>query len=125
MYIAKTKNEKEFSIWGSGKPKREFLYVDELSDCINFLLDKETDNDLYNVGSGQEVTIEELSYQIKSVIKYEGNLIFDTSMPDGNPRKLLDSSLINELGWESKINLSAGLNKTYKWYLDNLDKIRN
>ena len=125
MHIAKTNNDEEFSIWGSGEPKREFLYVDELSDCINFLLDKETNNDLYNVGSGQEVTIKELSNHIKSVINYEGSLIFDKDMPDGNPRKLLDSSLINNLGWESKINLSDGLSKTYKWYLDNLDKIRN
>ena len=125
MHTSKTNGDKNFSIWGSGNPRREFLYVDELAECINFLLDKETKDDLYNVGSGQEVTIKELSEKIKSVIKYEGNLVFDENMPDGNPRKLLDSSLINNLGWKSKISLIDGLKSTYKWYLDNLEKIRN
>ena len=118
MHNAKINEKTTFEIWGSGSPMREFLYVSELADCIEHLIDLDTNIDLLNVGSGQEVTIKELAQKIKDTIGFEGELKFDSSMPDGNPRKLLDSSLINELGWESKIDLDEGLAKTYEWYLD-------
>lgn len=124
MHKAKENNEPTFSIWGSGNPKREFLYVDELSDSIEFLLDQNTDQDLFNIGSGQEVSIKTLAGKIKEVIGYRGELLFDISMPDGNPRKLLDSSLINNLGWKSKVDLDDGLYKTYQWFINNIDDIR-
>ena len=125
MHNAKMNEKSTFNIWGSGSPKREFLYVSELADCIEHLIDLNTNIDLLNVGSGQEVTIKELAQKIKEAIGFKGELQFDNTMPDGNPRKLLDSSLINELGWKSKIDLNEGIAKTYEWYLDNEDKIRS
>ena len=125
MHNAKINEKTTFEIWGSGSPMREFLYVSELADCIEHLIDLDTNIDLLNVGSGQEVTIKELAQKIKDTIGFEGDLKFDSTMPDGNPRKLLDSSLINELGWKSKIDLNEGLAKTYKWYIENEDTLRS
>ena len=119
MHIAKNNNEKEFKIWGSGKPLREFLYVEDLSKAISLLIHKDTDEDILNVGSGQEVSIKELAIKIKNVIDFQGDLKFDKTKPDGNPRKLLDSSKINDLGWFSEVSLDDGLMKTYKWFLKN------
>ena len=125
MHNAKINEKTTFEIWGSGSPMREFLYVSELADCIEHLIDLDTNIDLLNVGSGQEVTIKELAQKIKDTIGFEGELKFDSTMPDGNPRKLLDSSLINELGWKSKIDLNEGLAKTYKWYIENEGTLRS
>ncbi len=119
MHDSKTQKEKEFKIWGSGKPLREFLFVDDLAEAINFLLDLEIDYDILNVGSGKEISIYDLAVKIKQVIGYNGQLVFDSSMPDGNPRKLIDSSKMNELGWEAKTDLDEGLKITYDWFLDN------
>ena len=119
MHIAKNNNEKEFKIWGSGKPLREFLYVEDLSKAISLLIHKDTDEDILNVGSGQEVSIKKLAIKIKNVIDFQGDLKFDKTKPDGNPRKLLDSSKINDLGWFSEVSLDDGLMKTYKWFLKN------
>lgn len=124
MYEKKVKDEKDFSIWGTGNPLREFLYVDELSDAIEFLLDKEIDYDLLNIGSGEEVTIKDLALKIKNLIQYEGNINYDLSKPDGNPRKLIDSTVINELGWKSKVDIDLGLEKTYQWFLENIESLR-
>ena len=119
MHDSKIQKEKEFKIWGSGKPLREFLFVDDLAEAINFLLDLEIDYDILNVGSGKEISIYDLAVKIKQVIGYDGQLVFDSSMPDGNPRKLIDSSKMNELGWEAKTDLDEGLKITYDWFLDN------
>ena len=124
MHSSKLRNDKEFKIWGTGKPLREFMHVNDLSDAVEFLLDKEIDNDLLNVGTGEEISIYELAEKIKNVVGFEGSINFDTSKPDGNPRKLLDSKLINEMGWKSKINLDNGLKNTYEWFVENIDKIR-
>ncbi len=121
MHEAKIKNEKEFYIWGSGKPLREFLFVDDLSDCINFIIDNDVQENLINVGSGDEISILDLAKNIKDIVKYDGKLVFDSSKPDGNPRKLLNSSLIKDLGWKPKTPLMEGLNLTYKWYLSNIN----
>tara|TARA_B100000989_G_C19484836_1_gene446923 strand:- start:14 stop:940 length:927 start_codon:yes stop_codon:yes gene_type:complete len=119
MHKAKIENSASFNIWGTGKPLREFLYVDDLSNAVEFLLDKEVDFDILNVGSGEEITILKLAELIKDIVHYQGELVFDTNMPDGNPRKLIDSSLLNKLGWKPKINLREGITDTYKWYLAN------
>ncbi len=114
-----------FLIWGSGKPLREFLYVDDLSMAIEFLIDKDIDTDLLNIGSGEEISILDLAIKIKETIGYEGSIEFDTSKPDGNPRKLIDSTIIKDYGWKPITNLDSGLKTTYEWYLKNFDKIRN
>jgi len=119
MHTAKNNKEKEFKIWGSGKPLREFLYVEDLSKAISLLIEKDTEEDILNVGSGQEVSIKELAIKIKNVINFQGDLKFDKTKPDGNPRKLLDSTKINELGWFSEVSLDDGLIKTYEWFLKN------
>ena len=124
MYMKKINNESDFSIWGSGKPLREFLYVDELSSAVEFLLDKNIDHDLLNVGSGEEISIKDLALKIKNLVDYKGDISYDLSKPDGNPRKLIDSKLINELGWKSKIDIDYGLKKTYDWFLNNFDDLR-
>ena len=120
MYKAKVKNESEFKIWGTGTPLREFMYVDDLADSILFLLEEKPDYSLINVGSGYEISIKNLAEEIKNILEFEGNLTFDNSMPDGNPRKLLDSSLINNLGWKAKTDIKTGLKKTYNWFLENI-----
>ena len=119
MYNAKVNNVKEFVLWGTGTPLREFLYSEDLADAIEFLLDKDLDTDLVNVGSGNEVTIEDLAFKIKNILDYKGEIIFDKSRPDGNPRKLLDSSLINSLGWSAKTSLDKGLTSTFDWFSKN------
>ena len=111
--------ENEFIVWGSGSPLREFLYVDDLSNFINFIIDKEIKNDLINVGSGQEISIKNLAILIKELMDFKGDIVFDSSKPDGNPRKLLDSSLLNKFGWNEFTDLRSGLKNTIQWYKSN------
>ncbi len=120
MHKAKEQKAEEFKIWGTGKPLREFLYVDDLSRAIEYLIFNKPEESLLNIGSGIEITIYDLAKKIKEVVEFEGQLKFDSTKPDGNPRKLLDSSTINKLGWSPEINLDNGLRLTYKWYLNNL-----
>ncbi len=120
MHNAKVKKNDEFLIWGSGKPLREVMYVDDLSECINFLIGKELNEDLINVGTGEEISIINLANMIKETMEYEGSIKTNLEMPDGNPRKLLDSGLINSLGWNSSTSLKDGLKKTYSWFLENI-----
>lgn len=120
MYSSMIDKESEFSIWGSGKPLREFLYVDDLAKAILHIIENEIDEDLINVGSGHEISINDLGLLIKKVVGYEGNVVFDGSKPDGNPRKLLDSTLINNLGWNSSVSLEEGLTKTFGWFKENI-----
>lgn len=119
MHKAKIENKVKFHIWGTGKPLREFLHVDDLATSIMFIVENEINHDLLNIGSSQEISILDLAEEIKEIVGYEGELIFDSSKPDGNPRKLLDSSLINSLGWNPSIDLKTGLKSTYDWYLNN------
>tara|TARA_B100001996_G_scaffold248745_1_gene192790 strand:- start:2495 stop:3214 length:720 start_codon:yes stop_codon:yes gene_type:complete len=120
MHQAKVNEDKKFKIWGSGKPLREFLYVDDLANAIEFLILENIQDDLLNIGSGEEISIKDLAIKISKIIEYKGEVEFDNSKPDGNPRKLLDSSKINKIGWSNKVNLEDGLRKTYSWYLDNI-----
>ena len=124
MESAKRDNQNEFKIWGSGKPLREFLFVDDLSNAIEFLISQKYDIDLINIGSGEEISIKNLALKIKNIIGFDGELKFDSSKPDGNPRKLLDSTIINNLGWKAKTNLDQGIEKTYNWYLQNYKNVR-
>jgi GDP-L-fucose synthase len=120
MHNAKSKKENTFEIWGTGKPLREFLFVEDLSQAIEFILENDIKDNLINIGSNEEISIEKLANLIKSTLNYKGELVFDDSKPDGNPRKLLDSSLIFNYGWKPEINLEDGLKLTYNWYLENL-----
>lgn len=119
MHKAKINNEKIFEVWGTGKPKREFLYVEDLSKAILFLIKNNHYPKILNIGSGTEVSINELVNIIKKIIQFDGKIVFNTDYPDGNPRKLLNSNLINQLGWKSSTTLEEGLNLTYNWFLDN------
>ena len=119
MHRAKTENKEKFKVWGTGTPLREFLFVDDLAKAIEFMILENVKPDLYNVGSNEEITIKDLVDEIKNVIEYSGEIIFDDTKPDGNPRKLLDSTKVNALGWKPSIGLEQGLKITYNWFLDN------
>jgi len=119
MHEAKLKKLSHFNIWGSGNPKREFLYVDDLSNAIKFIIENNIDEDLMNIGSGEEISINNLAKKIKSIIKYKGELQFDSTKPDGNPRKLLNSTKIFDYGWKPLVDLESGLKKTYNWFIKN------
>ena len=119
MHKAKIDNQDNFHIWGTGKPLREFLHVDDLSKGIEFLINNQPEDSILNIGSGYEISISDLAEKIKKVIEFKGDLIFDSSMPDGNPRKFLDSSKLFKLGWKPSMNIDDGLKDTYKWFLAN------
>ena len=121
MHVAKVQKMENFNIWGSGKPLREFLYVNDLANAIKFVIENNINDSLLNIGSGNEVSIKSLAESIKTVVGFEGELSYDKSKPDGNPRKLLDSSKILNYGWIPDIELNDGLKKTYRWFLDNQD----
>ena len=120
MQKAKLELASEFKIWGSGKPMREFLYVDDLAGAIKFIIENNIDDNILNIGSGQELSIKAIAEEIKDVIGYEGILGFDSTKPDGNPRKLLDSTKILNYGWKPNVSLTSGLEATYKWFLENI-----
>lgn len=117
FYEAKNNKKDSVVLWGDGSPKREFLYVDDLAEACIFLMHNYSSNSTINIGSGVEVTIKQLAETIKEVVGYKGKIEFDTSKPNGTPRKLLDCTKINKLGWHHKINLREGLEKTYLGYL--------
>ena len=117
FHEAKVNGNKEVVVWGSGTPKREFLYVDDLADACIFLMEKYSGNGTVNVGSGIEVTIKELAEAIKEAVGYKGEVVFDPSKPDGTPRKLLDSSKLTALGWKAKTWLREGLELAYEDFL--------
>ena len=112
IVLAKKNNDSTVTIWGSGTPRREFLHVDDLADACYFLLQYYNEQGLVNIGCGTDVSIKELADLIVAEVGYEGELVFDTSKPDGTPRKLMDTSKLNMLGWNSKINLKDGIIKT-------------
>ena len=119
MHDAKIAQSDTFAIWGSGKPLREFLHVDDLALSIRFIIENKIEDTLINIGSGEEVSIFQLAKKIKKIVEFKGELVFDDTKPDGNPRKLLDSTLIKSHGWMPTIELGEGLNSTYQWYLEN------
>jgi len=119
FHEAKVNNEDEVVIWGTGKPKREFLHVDDLADALLFLLNNYSDDQFVNVGVGKDISILELAELIKDIVGFEGEIVNDLSKPDGTPRKLLDVSRLNDLGWESQISLEKGIKDTYQWFKEN------
>jgi GDP-L-fucose synthase len=126
FHEAKENHQKEVVVWGTGKPLREFLYVEDLADALMFLMENINAADLYengithlNIGTGIDLTIQDLALMIKEMVGFEGNIIFDSSKPDGTPRKLMDVSRMNNLGWKYKTTLTEGITKAYKWFLEN------
>ena len=119
FHEAKVNKEPAVTVWGSGKPLREFLNVDDLADACLFLMDHYKGNEFFNVGYGKEVTILELAEMMKQVTEFQGEIILDGSKPDGTPRKLTDISILKEMGWKPKICLEEGLKQTYEWYKAN------
>lgn len=114
FHTAKTQNQAQVEIWGTGAPLREFLHVDDLAEACLFLMDNYNDELFVNVGSGTDISIKDLALLVKKIVGYEGELVFDTSKPDGTPRKLMDVSRINHLGWQHKISLEEGIEKVYE-----------
>ncbi|MBE9098894.1 GDP-L-fucose synthase [Vacuolonema iberomarrocanum] len=124
FHEAKVNQSPTVTVWGTGEPLREFLYVDDLADALVFLMKNYAQMEFVNVGTGDEVSIRELALTIKSVVGYTGEIEFDTSKPDGTPRKLLDVSRLQDLGWQAQTSLKEGIEKTYAWFLENSDRIR-
>lgn len=124
FHDAKINNLPCVELWGSGNPKREFLHVNDLAKAVLFAAENSLENHLYNVGSNSDLTIRKLSEIIQKIVGYNGQIKWNTNKPDGTYRKIMDSSKINKIGWSSKIELEDGIRMTYKWYLDNLEKIK-
>jgi GDP-L-fucose synthase len=119
---AKRENAAEFIVWGSGKPIREFMYVDDCADALVFLMKTYSDARPINIGTGQEISTGELAREVCEVVGFTGRLAFDQTKPDGAPRKALDSSRIRKMGWQPKVGLRSGLEQTYRWYLQHAAK---
>lgn len=117
FHEAKIEGKDSVEIWGTGTPKREFLYVDDLADACVFLMNNYSGSEIVNIGTGQDVTIAELAVGISKIVGYEGGIHFNTSMPDGTPRKLLDVSRLEKIGWKYSTSLKEGIEKTYKDYV--------
>jgi GDP-L-fucose synthase len=118
------KNSRKVILWGTGKPKRDFFYVDDLADACLFLLKKYNEPEVINVGVGQETSISQLAQKIRKISGYRGELVYDTSRPDGNPRRLLNSRKMSALGWTARTSLDAGLQLTWNWYLRKVTKVK-
>jgi GDP-L-fucose synthase len=119
MHDAKERGLKEVVAWGTGTPRREFLHVDDMADACIFLMQTYSGEGHVNIGTGEDITIRELVETVKSVVGFEGAIVFDTSQPDGTPRKLLDVSRLHALGWHHRIGFDEGLRQTYRWFHDN------
>jgi GDP-L-fucose synthase len=120
FHAAREQNLPSVTLWGTGTPRREFLHVDDLADALVFVMRRFTPDDQHvfvNVGLGEDVSILELSQMIKEVVGYNGDILWNTEMPDGTPRKLLDVSRLSALGWRASISLKDGIESTYRWYL--------
>ena len=122
FHEAKKEGKEEVVLWGTGLPKREFLHVDDLAEASLFLMENYKGEEILNVGMGKDISIKELGLIVKDITGFKGDIVFDSSKPDGTPRKLLDISRIKKLGWTAKISLREGIESTYKWFLDNIDK---
>lgn len=124
FHAARETGAKDVTVWGSGTPRREFLFVDDLADALCFLMERYDSAEIINVGWGEDVTIAELAELIAEVVGFRGALVFDRSKPDGTPRKLLDVGKIAALGWQPRTRLRDGIRKTYDWYLTDVKRAR-
>ncbi len=121
FHEAKVENKPSVTMWGTGSPMREFLFVDDLADACVYLMNNYSEEIHVNVGTGEDLKIIDLAKMIKKAVGYEGEIVLDTTKPDGTPRKLLDVSLLHSTGWKHKVDLEEGIKQTYKWFLENVD----
>ncbi|GAA0884209.1 GDP-L-fucose synthase [Sphingobacterium siyangense subsp. cladoniae] len=119
FHEAKLNGNQPVTLWGSGTPMREFLFVDDMAASVIFALENKLPEHLYNVGTGEDLTIKELAALIQQVVGHEGEIVWDSSKPDGTPRKLMDISKMHELGWKHQVELKEGIKRTYAWFLEN------
>lgn len=124
FHEAKENNNAPVKLWGSGTPMREFLFVDDMAKAVVFALENKLPDYLYNVGTGEDLTIKELAETIQKITGHTGEIIWDSSKPDGTPRKLMDVSKMHELGWKHQVELHNGIQKTYDWFLENIDNFK-
>jgi len=125
FHEAKENNHSPVTLWGSGTPLREFLFVNDLAQAVIFALENKLSSHLYNVGSGKDVTIKELAETIQNIVGHKGEIRWDSSKPDGTPRKLMDVSKMKSMGWEYSTELDNGIKKTYNWFLDHINNFKN
>jgi GDP-L-fucose synthase len=124
FHEAKINGDLPVTLWGSGTPMREFLYVDDLADAVYFSLLNNLEDNLYNIGTGEDITIKKLAETIQQITGHKGEIIWDATKPDGTPRKLMDVSKMEKVGWKAKIKLEEGIKLTYEWFLNNLETFK-
>ena len=124
FHEAKENGHIAVTLWGSGTPMREFLFVDDLAQAVLYALENKLSEHLYNVGSGKDITIKELAEIIQKAVGHQGEIIWDSSKPDGTPRKLMDVSKMKDMGWTYTTELDEGIEKTYKWFLENINNFK-
>jgi len=124
FHEAKENNHAAVTLWGSGTPLREFLFVDDMAEAVVFALENKLPDYLYNIGTGVDLTIKELAETIQKITGHQGEIIWDATKPDGTPRKLMDISKMHDLGWKHKVDLEAGIQMTYDWFLEHANDIK-
>lgn len=124
FHESKENNHISVNLWGSGNPLRDFLFVDDLADAVIYTLENKLTDNLYNIGSGNEISIKKLAKKIQKIVGHKGEVIWDESKPDGAPRKIMDISKIKNMGWTYTTELNVGIEKTYKWFLNNINNFK-
>ena len=124
FHEAKENSHTPVTLWGSGTPMREFLFVDDMAEAVVFALENKLPDYLYNVGTGEDLTIKELAETIQKITGHQGEIVWDSSKPDGTPRKLMDISKMHELGWKHKVKLEEGIKRTYDWFVENVESVK-
>jgi len=124
FHEAAANNHAPVTLWGSGTPMREFLFVDDMAEAVVFALENKLPDYLYNVGTGEDLTIKELAETIQKITGHKGEIVWDSSKPDGTPRKLMDISKMHELGWKHKVNLEEGIQLTFDWFVENVENVK-
>jgi GDP-L-fucose synthase len=124
FHEAKEDNHAPVILWGSGTPMREFLFVDDMAEAVVFALENTLPDYLYNVGTGEDLTIKELAETIQKITGHQGKIVWDSNKPDGTPRKLMDISKMHALGWKHRVKLEEGIQKTYNWFLEHVSEIK-
>lgn len=124
FHLAKENNNAPVTLWGSGTPMREFLFVNDMAEAVVFALENKLPDYLYNIGTGEDLTIKQLAETIQKITGHQGEIIWDSTKPDGTPRKLMDVSKMHELGWKHKVELEEGIQLTYDWFLEHVNEIK-